>query len=142
MKLVRIFAILIFLMIGKVVIAHDTVIVVKDTRLDILSSKQMQINKRTAIMASGGQYRGFRVQVLSSSNRDNAQKIKTDLLNKFPDHKSYILYQSPNFKVRIGNFLKRDEAEKLRKQLNKYFPQGVYVVEDTIEYYPKMDELF
>lgn len=141
-KLVRIFAVFIFLMIGKVVSAHDTVIVVKDMRLDILSSKQAQINKRTAMMTSGGQYRGFRVQVLSSSNRDNAQKIKTDLMNKFPDHKSYILYQSPNFKVRIGNFLKRDEAEKLRKQLNKYFPQGVYVVEDTIDYYPKVEELF
>ena len=141
-KQVRTFTVIIFLMLGKVVCANDTVIVVKDARLEILSSKQAQINKRSAMMTSGGQYKGFRVQVLSSNNRDNAQKIKTDLMNKFPDHKSYILYQSPNFKVRIGNFLKRDEAEKLRKQLYKYFPQGVYVVEDTIEYYPKVEELF
>jgi len=141
-KLVRGFTIIIFLMLGKVVCANDTVIVVKDARMDILSSKQAQINKRTAMMTSAGLYRGFRVQVVSSSNRDNAQKIKTDLMNKFPDHKTYILFQSPNFKVRIGNFLKKVDAEKLRKQLNKYFPQGVYVVEDTIEYYPKVEDLF
>jgi len=141
-KLVRTFTAIIFLMLGKAVYANDTVIVVKDVRLDMLSSKQALINKRSAMMTSGGHYKGFRIQVLSSSNRDNAQKIKTDLMNKFPDHKSYILFQSPNFKVRIGNFLNREEAEKLRKQLNKFFPQGVYVVEDTIEYYPKADELF
>jgi cell division protein FtsL len=141
-KLVRGFKIIIFLMLGKVVCANDTVIVVKDARMDILSSKQAQINKRTAMMTSAGLYRGFRVQVVSSSNRDNAQKIKTDLMNKFPDHKTYILFQSPNFKVRIGNFLKKVDAEKLRKQLNKYFLQGVYVVEDTIEYYPKVEDLF
>jgi len=129
-------------MLVKVVCANDTVIVVKDARLDMLSSKQAQINRRSAMMTSGGQYKGFRIQVLSSSNRDNAQKMKTDLMNKFPDYKSYILFQSPNFKVRIGNFLNREEAEKLRKLLNKYFPQGVYIVEDTIEYYPKLDELF
>ncbi len=141
-KLVREFAIIIFLMCSGTVFANDTVIVVKDSRLDILSTKQAQINKRTAMMTSGGQYKGFRVQVVSTSNRDNAQKIKTDLMNKFPDQKSYILFQSPNFKVRIGNFLKKEEAEKLRKQLNKYFPQGVYIVEDTIEYYPKVEDLY
>jgi len=141
-KLVRTFTVFIFLMLVKVVCANDTVIVVKDARLDMLSSKQAQINRRSAMMTSGGQYKGFRIQVLSSSNRDNAQKMKTDLMNKFPDYKSYILFQSPNFKVRIGNFLNREEAEKLRKLLNKYFPQGVYIVEDTIEYYPKLDELF
>jgi hypothetical protein len=63
-------------------------------------------------------------------------------MNKFPEHKTYIIFQSPNFKVRIGNFIKREEAEKLRKQLSKYFPQGVYVVEDAIEYYPKDENIF
>jgi hypothetical protein len=126
-----------FLMIASFALANDTVIVIKDARMDILTAKQAQINKRTSMMTSGGQYKGFRIQVVSTTNRDNATLIKTDLMNKFPEHKTYILFQSPNFKVRIGNFIKREEAEKLRKQLNKYFPQGVYVVEDAIEYYPK-----
>jgi ABC-type Zn2+ transport system substrate-binding protein/surface adhesin len=128
------------LMMASIVFANDTVIVVKDARMDMLTSKQAQVNKRTSMMTSGGQYKGFRIQVSSSNSRDNATAIKTDLMNKFPEHKTYIIFQSPNFKVRIGNFIKREEAEKLRKQLNKYFPQGVYVVEDAIEYYPK-DEL-
>jgi hypothetical protein len=127
----------IFTMLASFVWANDTVLLVKDARMDVLIAKQAQVNKRTSMMTSGGQYKGFRIQVISSNSRDNASAIKTDLMNKFPEHKSYIIFQSPNFKVRIGNFIKREEAEKLRKQLNKYFPQGVYVVEDAIEYYPK-----
>ncbi len=129
----------IFLMVASFALANDTIIVVKDARMDMLTAKQAQINKRSSMMTSGGQYKGFRLQVVSTTNRDNASAIKTDLMNKFPEHKTYILFQSPNFKIRIGNFIKREDAEKLRKQLNKYFPQGVYVVEDAIEYYPKDD---
>lgn len=123
-------------------LAGDTILVRKDPRLDVLTAKQAQINKRTAMMTSSGLYRGFRLQVISTVNRDQAFKIKTQLLNWFPEQKTYTTFQSPSFKVRIGNFLKREEAEKFRKILNQYFPQGVYVVEDAIEYTPKVDEEF
>jgi hypothetical protein len=122
------------------VFANDTIIVHKDARLDMLTQKQIQINKRASMMTSNGQYKGFRVQVISTSNRDDAFKAKADLLAKFPDQKCYIIFQSPNFKVRIGNFLKRDDAENFRKQITNLFSQGIYIVDDAIEYVPKGDE--
>jgi hypothetical protein len=122
--------------------ANDSIIVHKDPRLDVLSLKQMQINKRTAMMTSTGLYKGFRIQVLSTNKREDAFNTKTILLANFPDQKSYVLYQSPNFKVRIGNFLKSDEAESLKKQLALLFKQGVYIVADAIEYTPPDDEQF
>jgi hypothetical protein len=118
----------------------DTVIVRKDPRLDILSAKQAQINKRSSMMTSSGLYKGFRVQVLSTQSRGEAFKMKTDLLTRFPDEKSYLIFQSPNFKVRVGNFIKRADAEKLKQQLAKLVGQNVYVVEDAIEYTPKEGE--
>lgn len=117
----------------------DTVIVRKDPRLDILSAKQAMVNKRSSMMTSSGLFKGFRVQVLSTQSRGEAFKMKTDLLTKFPDLKSYLLFQSPNFKVRIGNFIKRADAEKLRSQLNKLIPNNLYVVEDAVEYTLKDD---
>jgi hypothetical protein len=118
----------------------DTVIMVKDARLDVLVNKQNQINKRTAMMTSAGLYKGYRLQVISTSKRDDANKMKTDLMNRFPEQKTYTLFQSPNFKVRIGNFLKKEEAEKYRNQISKFFPKGIYIVEDTIEYTPPEEE--
>jgi len=116
-------------------------LVKKDARLDLLTAKQAQINKRTAMLTSSGQYKGYRVQVISTNSREQAFRIKTELLNRFPDQKTYTSYQSPLFKVRIGNFVKKEDAEQFRKMLNRFYPQGVYVVEDVIEYNAADDEL-
>ncbi|OYZ01447.1 MAG: hypothetical protein B7Y37_07200 [Sphingobacteriia bacterium 28-36-52] len=118
----------------------DTVIIVKDARLDVLVAKQNQVNKRTAMMTSAGLYKGYRLQLISTAKRDNANQVKTDFMNRFPEQKTYTLFQSPNFKVRIGNFLKKEDAEKYRNQISKFFPKGIYIVEDTIEYTPPEEE--
>jgi len=116
--------------------ANDTIIVHKDARLDVLTAKQTQINNRAAQLTSTGQYKGFRIQVLSTASRDLAFKTKADLLARFPDQKTVTLFQSPNFKVRMGNFITKAEAEKFRLSINKLFPDGVFIVEDTIDYIP------
>jgi hypothetical protein len=131
---------ILFLLTGFFAVANDSIIVKKDPRLDILSAKQAIINKRSSMMTPNGLYRGFRVQVLSTRARDEAFKTKSMLLSSFPEAKTYVMYQSPSFKVRIGNFLKREDAEKFRKQLAFFFPQGAYIVEDEIEYTPAEDE--
>ena len=120
--------------------AADSIIVKKDPRLDILTAKQVLINKRNAMLTSTGQFKGYRIQVISTVKRDDAFKLKADLTTQFPDQKTYIIFQSPSFKVRIGNFLKKEDAEKLKAQLNKLFPNGVYIVEDGIEYTPKDED--
>lgn len=125
-----------FALAGHWAMAGDSVIIRKDPRLDVLSAKQLQANQRSAMMTSSGQYKGFRIQVISTTNRDEAFKMKADLLGKLPEQKTYVIFQSPSFKVRVGNFLKREDAEKCKMQLNKLFPQGVYIVEDAIDYTP------
>ena len=120
--------------------AADTIVVHKDARLDILSTKQAAVNKLTSKMTSNGQYKGFRLQVLNSRSRDEAFKVKAQLLQLFPDQKSYVLFQSPYFKVRIGNFMEKAEALLFKNQLEKKYPQNAYVVEDIIEYTPRDGE--
>ncbi len=121
-------------------VGKDTIIVHKDARMDVLTSKQILANKKSSLQTSSGQYKGYRVQVVSTSNRDQAFKVKGELLSRFPDQKSYALFQSPNFKVRIGNFLKKADAEKFKLQLQKFYTTGVFVVEDAIDYTPTKEE--
>jgi hypothetical protein len=114
--------------------AQDSITVTKDARLDILTAKQIQINKRSAMMTSTGLYKGFRLQVLITTNRNDAFSMKSNMLGKFSDSKCYIVFQSPYFKVRLGNFVQREDAEKFRKQNAKLLPQsGAYIVEDIID---------
>lgn len=120
--------------------ASDTIIVRKDPRLDVLTAKQIAINKRNSMMTANGQYKGFRIQLVSTTNREQANKAKSDFLNRYPDEKAYITFQSPYFKVRVGNFIKKEDADKLRKTLSKQYPQGVFIVEDAIEYTPPPED--
>jgi hypothetical protein len=113
--------------------AADTIVVVKDPRLDILSQKQALINKRTSVLTSNGKVKGFRIQITSTNSRDQAFNVKTLVLSRFPDQKVYTTYQAPLFKVRVGDFIKRDDAEKYRKLMLSIFPTGMYVVEDVVE---------
>lgn len=127
--------ILFFLLVVPVsaVYAGDTIEVKKDPRLDVLAAKQSEINKRFYAQAANGLYKGYRIQVLSTFNRDQAFALQSSLVSGFPEQKTYVTYQSPNFRVRIGNFLSREDAEAFRKQLSRYYPEGLYIVEDAVE---------
>jgi len=115
------------------VYAGDTITVKKDPRLDVLAAKQSEINKHFYAQAANGLYKGYRIQVLSTFNRDQAFAMQSSLMAGFPEQKTYVTYQSPNFRVRIGNFLSREDAEAFRKQLSRYYPEGLYIVEDAVE---------
>lgn len=120
--------------------AADTIIVHKDARIDLLVEKQGAINRVTSRMTANGLFKGFRLQVLNTRSRDDAFKTKAMLLEKIPDEKVYVLYQAPYFKVRVGNFVNRNDAENFKRELSLLFTQPVYVVDDLIEYIPKADE--
>jgi hypothetical protein len=118
-------------------ITNDTnyVIVHKDPRVDLLVRKQAQINEETS--RSGRRTdKGFRILIISTSNRDEALSAKTKVYTYFPELKAYLWHQSPYYKVKAGNFKDRKDAETYQKRLNVYFPKGVFIMNDTIEVKP------
>ena len=118
----------------------SSVTVNKDFRFDEMAAKQAEIN-RHALRTEARRVNGFRLQVVNTQNRDEANAVKAELLRRFPDQKSYLLYQSPNFKVRIGNFLTQREAFQLRKMIAALYPKnGIYIVPDIVEYTPAPEE--
>ena len=117
------------------------VIVHQDPRFEVLSEKQAEINKRAKKYAGIGMRSGYRIQVINTQNRDEANAVKADMLRRFPDQKAYLQYQAPNFKVRVGNFLSQHEANTLRKMIAELYPgRGIYIVPDRVEYRPPLDE--
>lgn len=59
---------------------------------------------------------GFRVQVFATQDRGKADILQKELALKFKEN-IYIIFEAPNYKLRIGDFLDRDKAEMLRKEL-------------------------
>jgi hypothetical protein len=114
----------------------------KDIRLDVLAAKQAEINKK-AVFLNITHANGFRIQVINSSNRDEANTIKAEMLRRFPEQKTYLLYKAPNFKVRVGNFLTQREAESTRKMIAALYPnRSIYLIADRVEFRPIDEESF
>lgn len=116
--------------------AADTIIVHKDSRLDILSAKQAEINKSALRLTPNGQYKGYRLLVIATNNREQAYAAKAGILQNFPAIRTYVSYISPYFRVKVGNFTSREDAENFKTELTKVYDGGVYIVEDIIEYEP------
>jgi len=110
----------------------SSIVIHKDPRIEQLIKKQIEINEETTRNARRN-VPGFRIQVINTSDRNAAMAAKTKIYQLFPDLKVYLLYQSPYFRLRVGNFKDKEEAEDYRKALSREFPNSVFLVRDTIE---------
>jgi hypothetical protein len=131
------------LLIGGMAVAQDNALaantdggvkVVKDSRLDLLIKKQIYINT----LAIRNQP-GFRVQLISTNKRTEANDIKAKVMQLYPDYRTYLEYQPPYFKVRIGDFKSRDEATDFREKLSTNFPGAIFVVPAVINLSPEKE---
>ena len=84
------------------------------------------------------QVSGFRVQVYASNTPQVAKNEALDLYETISSQVNmpvYVISEPPFWKVRLGDFLTREEAVEYKTQLNVLFPnlQGsTYVVPDQV----------
>jgi hypothetical protein len=118
--------------------SEENVVINKDPRLDKLVNKQIEINEITTRNSrrSGA---GYRILVISSNNRNKVIEAKTKMYREFPELKAYMMYQSPFFRLKVGNFRDRPDAEEYLGNVQRLFKEGVYIVPDTIEIRPEPD---
>lgn len=75
---------------------------------------------------------GFRIQVVAAGNRADINKVKSQFYTVFPDMKTYVIYQTPNFKLRVGNYRTKLEAYKAWLEIEKEFP-GAFITPDELK---------
>lgn len=113
----------------------------QDARIDMLVKKNREINEEIYLKTIRNM-QGYRIQVINTNDRNKAIDTKTKLLNSFPAEKTYLIYHAPYFKIQIGNFLKREDADDLLNSIKKIYPTGVFIVPSRVEIkLPKDGEL-
>ena len=96
----------------------------KDERIDLLIQDYTD-NKKNM---------GFRIQLFSGSARWEAVKVKSDFLKKYKEEKSpHLVYQAPNFKIRVGDYRDRFQAQKYLEIYKIDYPSA-FIVKDEIEF--------
>jgi len=79
---------------------------------------------------------GFRVQIYNGSRQD-ALRYRSRSLQAFPEFKPHTVYESPEYRIQLGNFKTRLEAERFLKRVKKRFP-GSFIIRTRINF-PKLD---
>ena len=78
---------------------------------------------------------GFRVQIFMELGNDalrHADSVKNVFSEKYPDIPIYLIFGQPYYRLRIGDFRTRLEAENMYQQVKKKY-KNAFVTADRIE---------
>lgn len=79
---------------------------------------------------------GFRVRIffdLGQQSRKNSEDLQFKFMETFPGIPAYRTFDSPYYKVSVGDFRTRDEALRFLKVIEKQYPKA-FVVSEWINF--------
>ena len=97
---------------------------------------QKLIERHVELNATIKRLQGWRIQLISNSDRETVNQVKANFLQNHPNVKTYLTYQQPYFKLRIGDFADKNDAYQLMKEINPDF-KGIFVVPDVVNIMPE-----
>lgn len=84
--------------------------------------------------------RGYKIQAFSGNNqrtsKNEANYKQSQINSAFPEHETVVLFDSPFWRLRVGNFATREEAQQVMAELRRNFPsfgKEMYIVVDEVK---------
>jgi len=105
-----------------------TVTIIRDDKLDTLVEKHIRINENRRGID------GYRIQIFFDSganSKTRAQSIYESFRAKYPETGAYLTFKSPNYKVRVGDFRTRLDAQRYLNTIIGEYPNA-WIIEDMI----------
>ena len=94
----------------------------KDPRIDYLL-KVYSLKEPIEVKAK----KLYRIQLLSTNSRNEVNEAKAKFASKYPGVPTLMSYSPPNFKLRVGGFVDRGDANTFLKEIRKSFPASFIV---------------
>lgn len=102
----------------------------QDPRITDLLVRHTQMNQRKK------GFEGYRLEIFFSSEsraREKATRVKNEFNLMHPTIPAYVSFQTPNFKVRVGDFRNKSEALKTKAAISYKYPNA-FIVKDNIRF--------
>jgi len=97
-----------------------------DSEGEIISVNQKGIDelvtKYKKILKNTGGIEGWRIQIKFEAKREEILPYQIRFANLYPNISAQITFDSPYYKLSVGNFRTRNEALKIQHQIRKKFP--------------------
>lgn len=126
MRYCRKLIIICLLVVASHFVTKAQVEVIADGRLQTILEKHVQYNRMAKTT------KGFRIKVAtytSQGAKDKAFELKNDLLEAYPEHRSYIVFDEPYFIVKMGDFLTRLDAYAIYLEIKERVPTALIVAD-------------
>ncbi len=114
----------------------DIKITEKETAPPATSAKEEKTDTRKETLSEGLQETdGFRVQLLATRNLETATIEQERAENQFKrmGHKIYLIFETPFYKLRVGDLLTRKQAEELREKAKQYGYDQAFIVRSKVQ---------
>lgn len=92
-----------------------TVTIEQDEKLETIMKERKRLLKKGELRTH------YTIQVFSGEI-ENAQKVLKECKSKFKDHKSQIFYETPNYKVWVGKYRNRLDADRALLLIHEDYP--------------------
>lgn len=97
-------------------------LIFKDPRIDYLqkvysAKSKMKVESKKI----------YRVQVIISRSRAEVNEAKAKFASKYPEMPVFVSFEPPTFKLRVGTFVARQDAQTFLKEVRKLFPASFIV---------------
>lgn len=119
------------------------VLVFEDNSIRGVLGRSMSANRTVYSKDDGEQYvkmRGYKIQAFSGNNQrtsKNEANSKQRLINEaYPEHETVVTFDSPFWRLRVGNFKTRGEANEVLSEMKKTFTsfgKEMYIVVDEVK---------
>jgi hypothetical protein len=107
------------------------VTVVKSAIIDSLISRRIALTKGYTKDGTTVAVMGYRVQIFFGPDRKLAYSEQEKFKIYYPELGTYISYSQPNYRLKVGDFRSRADAQKLLNDLRSTFPT-LFIFNETI----------
>ncbi|OFY67483.1 MAG: hypothetical protein A3H98_04600 [Bacteroidetes bacterium RIFCSPLOWO2_02_FULL_36_8] len=105
----------------------------QDSNYNRINDINLILGKDSVEHISINSWSGYRIQVFSGSNRSEAMSEKSKISKTFPALNCYLVYVQPFFKIRVGDYLTRQEVYNDYATIKNLYPYSL-IVNDQINY--------
>lgn len=93
---------------------------------------ELEVKRDSTVVVEEEVAQGFRIQIFSSSSIDEANSLRASVQQMLSGDTVYVVYDPPVYKVRVGDYVSRLEANKMLSfMLDRGF-RDAWVVSDKI----------
>ena len=114
---------------------RGTIQIVGDRKVTELVNTHVEFNERVKTIP------GFRIQIASetgSNSKAKAFSVKEKFLQEYPEISAYLVFDEPNFKVKVGDFITKLDAFVFMQKIKSQYPctiikDNVYPIHESNE---------